>query len=63
MKAIKTSDIPEYETPRAAARTVKGRRAGREKKGSAFEGLSNAEKDLLLKELAVRAGLIDDSDD
>lgn len=48
-----------------AKKTAETRKRGRNKalKEMNFEAMNNAEKDNLLKALAVKAGLIDDTDD
>jgi hypothetical protein len=64
-QALRTKDIPEWAAQKAAKKTKKDREDGRKTSlgGKSFEDLTNPEKDLLLKALAVKAGLIDDSDD
>jgi len=62
-QAIRTKDIPEWADKKAAEKTKKQREKGRKMAGKTFEQLSQKQKDVLLKALAVQAGLIDDSDD
>jgi hypothetical protein len=62
-QAIRTKDIPEWAAKKTSAKTKRRREEGRKMKGKTFEQLSQSEKDVLLKALAVQAGLIDDSDD
>lgn len=62
--ALKTRDDSAHSDKIAEASARKTRAAAREQKGKKpFESLTDGEKDALLKELAVRAGLIDDTDD
>jgi hypothetical protein len=60
--ALKASDLPERIAARAAAAVVAGRVAVI--KGKKLKDLTAKQKDLLLKELAIRAGLlVDDGED
>jgi len=61
----KVSDLPgqsDSTTRRRAQRSRRSERAARFREVT-FETLTAKQKDRLLKELAVQAGLIDDSDD
>jgi len=60
-KALVGRDIPSH-----AAKLERVRRVGERKtklKGKTFESLSQKDKDALLKTLAIRAGLLEDSED
>jgi hypothetical protein len=59
--AIKAQEDPKQVARVAAAARLKARKSATQSK--TFETLTPAEKDKLLKALAVRAGLIQDSDD
>jgi hypothetical protein len=64
-QAKRTKDIPGWADQQAEKKAKKSREDSRKSalSGKAFEDLSGNEKDLLLKALAVQAGLIADSDD
>lgn len=60
-KALTGKDIPAH-----AAKLTKAAREGARSaklKGKTFEALNQKEKDALLKTLAIRAGLLEDSED
>jgi len=65
VQAIRTKDIPEWAAKKAEAKTKKDRKDARDATfaGKTFEDLNNQEKDALLKAIAVRMQLIEDSDD
>lgn len=63
--AKRVRDLPgqsERQTDERARRS-RGKARGDSLRGVSFERLTAKQKDTLLKELAVQAGLIDDSDD
>lgn len=64
-QAKRTKDIPGWAAEQAAKKAKKAREDGRKSglSGKVFEDLTGNEKDTLLKALAVKAGLIEDSDD
>jgi len=63
--AIRAAALPEEAEKRSSRIASETRKAARKStlSGRTFEDLNPQEKDLLLKELAIRSGLIDDSDD
>lgn len=63
--AIKAKDIPEHAAKVAATRAKRQRNRDRAaaRASKTFEQLTPPEKDLLLKEVAVKLGLIQDSED
>ena len=63
--ALKTKDIPGRQAAVDAKKAKKARQVARkgDLSGKTFEQLNNPQKDALLKQLAVQAGLIEDSDD
>lgn len=60
-QALKGSEDVSHQARKVGRKRAKSRQ--QELGGKTFESLTPAEKDKLLKHLAVRAGLIDDSDD
>jgi len=58
--AVRVVELPGEADKALARRSKKARMA--ELRGKTFEALTSEEKDALLKELAILAGLIDDSD-
>ena len=57
MKIVRVSNIDEKHAPHAATRLVR-RKKNFLRHGKTFDQLSNKEKDELLKDLAIGAGLI-----
>ncbi len=57
-------ELPDVVAKRAAGKTARDRRAARttDVSDKTFEQLTNPEKDMLLKDLFIRMGLILDSD-
>ena len=63
--ALKTRDIPGRQATVDAKKAAKARQQARKTDfaGKTFEQLTGPQKDALLKQLAVQAKLIEDSDD
>jgi len=63
--AIRAVDIPEEAEKRSSRAGVEARKVARKGalKGKTLESLTPKQRDQLLKELAIQAGLIEDSDD
>lgn len=60
-KALTSTEIPTHAEKLKKHRRREGRRG--KLKGKTFEALSQQEKDTLLKQLAIQAGLLEDSED
>jgi len=64
-EAIRARDLPGRAEEKAErlAHEARGKARQGSVEGSTFESLSAKQKDVLLKQLAIQAGLIEDSDD